>query len=229
MILLLLLLLLFIILHIKSKEKFESNKKNKWIVLLTMCVKPNQLDRNQNEDINDIVKYRIELYSKVINNWLNYTNLPIFVIESSNYNFNNIKHERLKVFSFDGQPLPNSSVAEANSILYALEKLKDYNEEYTHILKVTGKYYLDGITQTLSLLPDNYDIYTQQHINHDWGQINTEYYGIKKNLYYDFASTCGYSMESHMYQFTKDRKVMQIPKTFSNNVKRNDGNIIANL
>jgi hypothetical protein len=229
MILLLLFLLLLLILCIKNNENFESTNKNKWIVLLTMCVKPNQQDKNPDEDMDEIVKYRKELYTRVINNWLTQTDLPIFVVESSNYNFDEIKHERLKVFAFEGEPLPNSSVAEAKSLLYALDKLKDYDGDYTHILKVTGKYYLNGIPQILSILPDDYDVYTQQHINHDWGQINTEYYGIKKDLFYDFANSCGYSMESHMYEFCKNKKVIKFPQTFSNNVKRNDGNIITNL
>jgi hypothetical protein len=228
-IIIILLLILLITLYITNKEKFESNNKNKWIVLLTMCVKPNQQDRNPNDDIDEIIKYRKELYTKVIKNWLTYTDLPIFVVESSNYNFDEIKHDRLKVFSFEGEPLPNSSVAEAKSILYALDKLKDCNEDYTHVLKVTGKYYLNGIIQTLSLLPDDYDIYTQQHINHEWRQTNTEYYGIKKDLYYEFANTCGYNMESHMYNFSENKKVIKFPQTFSNDIKRNDGNAISNL
>ena len=224
-------ILLFILLFlcIKYNEHFDLNNKNKYIVLLTMCVKPNQQDRNTNEDINEVVNYRKELYTSVIKRWLTHTDLPIYVVESSNYHFDDIKHDRLKVFAFDGESQPNSSVAEAKSILYALDKLKNENDNYTHILKVTGKYYLDGIVQTLSMLPDNYDVYTQKHINDDWGQINTEYYCIKKDLYYEFANTCGYSMESHMYQFCKNKKTMKIPQSFSNNVKRNNGDIITNL
>jgi hypothetical protein len=194
-----------------------------------MCVKPNQLDRNQNENINEVIKYRKELYTNVINKWLTYTDLPIYVVESSNYKFEEINHNRLKVFAFYGEPQPNSTYAEAKSILYALDKLKNHNQDYTHILKVTGKYYLYGIVQTLSGLPDNYDIYTQQHINHDLKEINTEYYGIKKDLYYDFANTCEYHMESHMYNYCKDKKTITFSKTFSNNIKRNCGNVITNL
>lgn len=226
MILLIFFLILLILYFIKM-ESFETN--NKWIILLTMCVKPNQQDRNTNENIDDVVNYRKELYKSVIRRWLEYTNFKIYVIESSNYNFDEIKHDRLKVFAFDGEPQLNSSIAEAKSIVYALDKLKNEDQDYTHILKVTGKYFLDGVVQTLSVIPDDYDIYTQQHINNDWRQINTEYYGIKKDLYYEFANTCGYSMESHMFEFSKNKKTFIFPKTFSNDVKRNDGNIIFNL
>jgi len=194
-----------------------------------MCVKPNQLDRNPNENIDEVVEYRKKLYTSVINRWLTYTNFKIYVVESSNYSFNEINHERLTVFAFDGEPLPNSSLAEKNSILYALDKLKNYDDDYTHILKVTGKYFLDGIVNTLDNLPDDYDLYTQQHIHHDVRMTNTEYYGIKKDLYYEFANTCGPNMESHMYNFTENKKNMTFPITFSNDVKRNCGNIIADL
>ena len=222
------LILLIILICIFKKYNENFTVKNKWIVLLTTCVKPNQLDGDQSQNT-EVINYRKKLYTDVIKKWLKYTNFPIFVVESSNYTFSDIKNDKLTVFSFDGEPQPNSSVAEAKSILYALDKLKNYNIDYTHILKVTGKYYLDGITHTLSALPDNYDIYTQQHVNHDWQQTNTEYYGIKKDLYYEFANTCGYNMESHMYSFCNNKKVMKIPTTFSNNIKRNDGNIITNL
>ena len=227
MIILLLLLLLLLIILYTTTENFTS--KNKYIVLLTMCVKPNQLDRNVNENIDEVVNYRKVLYTSVINRWLKYTDFPIYVVESSGYSFDEIKHERLHVFSFEGTSLGNSSLAEANSILHALDKLKDHDNDYTHILKVTGKYYLDGIVNTLSTLPDDYDIYTQQHINNDWKQINTEYYVIKKELYFDFANSCGPSMESHMFEFSQNKNVMKIPQYFSNDVKRNDGNVIPNL
>jgi hypothetical protein len=194
-----------------------------------MCVNPNQLDKDPSKDANEISNYRKELYTNVINNWLNKTSLPIYVVESSGYNFDNIKNERLVVLSFDGEPQPNSTVAEAKSILYALEQLKNYNIDYTHILKVTGKYYLDNIESILDILPHNYDLYTQQHVNHQWKQQNTEYYGIRKELFYEFANTCGYNMESHMYNFMTNKKTTQFPITFSNNIARNAGDIITNL
>lgn len=230
MIVIILLIAFFILIFTNLNENFNDNTKtNKYVVLLTMCVKPNQQDWNNQININEEAEYRKKLYSDVINKWLNYTNYDIFVIESSGYTFPDIKHDKLHVISFNLESQSNSSIAESKSILYALDKIKDININYTHILKVTGKYYLDNIEKTLNDLPNNYDIYTQTHINHDWQQINTEYYCIKKELYNDFAQTCGPSMESHMYQFVKDKKWMSIPKTFSNNIKRNCGNIITNL
>ena len=223
--------MIFIIIYFfcKISELFSETKKNKWIVLLTMCINPNQQDKDLSVDSNEIINYRKKLYTDVINKWLDNTQYKIYVVESSGYTFEEIKNDRLVVFSFQGESLPNSTLAEANSILYALEKLKDYDNDYTHILKVTGKYYLYDIESMLSNIPDDYDVYIQQHRNEDWQQQNTEYYGIRKELYFDFANTCGYSMESHMYNFTKDKKVMKFPITFSNNIARNYGNIITNL
>lgn len=224
----LIIIILFFIIGYYINESFTDSKNN-WVVLLTMCVNPNQLDKDQTHDANKISNYRKELYTNVINNWLNKTSLPIVVVESSGYNFDNIKNERLVVLSFNGEPHPNSSIAEAKSILYALEQLKNYDINYTHILKVTGKYYLDDIESTLNILPPDYDIYTQQHCNQEWGQQNTEYYGIKKDLFFEFANTCGYNMESHMFHFMKNKKTTKFPITFSNNIARNAGDIITNL
>ena len=226
--LILIIIILIFILYYYVNESF-TDQKNKWIVLLTMCVNPNQLDIDPSTDANEKINYRKELYTNVINNWLEKTSLPIYVVESSGYNFNDIKNDRLVVFTFNGDPQPNSSIAEAKSILYALEQLENYDINYTHILKVTGKYYLDNIESTINMLPYDYDIYTQQHCNHEWKQQNTEYYGIKKDLYYEFANTCGYNMESHMYHFMTNKQIARFPITFSNNIAKNVGDIITNL
>jgi len=226
-IIILLLLILYVI--NQNNDSFINQNNNKWIVLLTACVNPNQQDNNNKDNI-EVINYRKTLYTRIINRWLTYTNFPIYVVESSGYEFDDIKNDRLVVFSFNGEPKPNSSIAEAESIKYALEQLKNYDDNYTHILKVTCKYYLDGIQNLLETLPSNYDIYTQQHKNHDFGMQNTEYYGIKKDLYYDFVNTMGYNlMESHLYNFMKDKKTMDIPQYFSNDVPRNDGNILHPL
>lgn len=223
--LIILLFLIFLLLFLCNNENFTNT--NEWIILLTMCVEPNQQDRNINEDIKDVIAYRKKLYTDVINRWLDNTKYLIYVVESSGYKFDDIKNNRLTVFSFKGDSERNSSIAEAKSILYALEQLKKYSNNYTHILKVTGKYYLYGIENILYFLPDDYDIYIQQHnnIRHQ----NTEYYGIKKELFFEFANTCTTTMEHHLYNFMQNKKIMQIPATFSNNVKRACGDIITNL
>jgi hypothetical protein len=201
----------------------KKQKSNKWIILLTMCVNPNQTDKSYTQDE---VNYRKELYINVINKWLNKTSLPIYVVESSGYTFDEIKNDRLTVFSFEGEKYGNSSLAEKYSILYALDKLKSVDCNY--VLKVTGKYFLENIEYVLDQLPDDYDIYTQQH--RIPGIQNSEYYGIKKELFYDFANTCCDGvMENHLYNYMLNKKVIDIPFQFSNNVARGDGSIISNL
>ena len=88
---------------------------------------------------------------------------------------------------------------------------------------------MDNIEGILNNLPPDYDLYTQQHVNHDWRWRNTEYYGIKKELYFEFANTCGYNMESHFYNFCNEKKILEIPHQFKNNIARSDGHIITNL
>ena len=96
--LIILLFLIFLLLFLCNNENFTNT--NEWIILLTMCVEPNQQDRNINEDIKDVIAYRKKLYTDVINRWLDNTKYLIYVVESSGYKFDDIKNNRLTVFSF---------------------------------------------------------------------------------------------------------------------------------
>ena len=225
-ILIIIILIIIYLLVMQKNELFNNTNKNKWIVLLTACVNPKQIDKS-NENDNIIINYRINLYSNVIYKWLNYTNLPIYVIESSGYNFNHISHERLKVISFIDEPKENSSIAEASSILHALNNIKE--ENYTHILKVTCKYYLNDIENILNELPDGYDMYTQQRKYEEEEMHNTEYYGIKKELMYDFATVGENLMETQMHFFRQDKKTMDFPVQFANYIPRNNGQVLDPL
>ena len=73
--------------HEEFENKLDTNKDSpppvanpqKWIILLTTCVPPFNKRQDETEH-----KYRTELYRKQIQNWLDKTNYPIFVVESSN-------------------------------------------------------------------------------------------------------------------------------------------------
>ena len=155
---------------------------NRWIILLTTSVS------NCSNTIKD-TKYRINLYTLQILKWLEKTNFIIVVIESSGYNFPHINHERLYKFTFIfKRPLNSSSQYEANSILYVLNEIKDtkYYNECTHILKVTGRYFLDGIENHLNSKPQDKDLYLQKHRDNNIMWQNSEYYGIRKQLFNNF-------------------------------------------
>lgn len=193
---------------------------NNWIVLLTTAV---NLDDSE---------YRKELYKNQIIRWLNETNYEIVVVESSGYDFP-IEHVRLhKVIFTITESLSSSTHYEAKSILYALEKIKeeDYYKNCSHILKVTGRYFLENIENTLKKCEQGVDLYLQKHFSDGWQ--NSEYYGIRKNLFALFVSPIIYDnkyMELCLHDFSKNRQICRIG-TFPNNVARGgDKLLIKNL
>jgi len=237
------LLIIFYILNEKRNniykqhvQKFIHHSKykitNKWIVLLTMCVSPH-VKSNEFINENDGIEYRKELYVQQINNWLDKTDLYIVVIESSGYTFPEINknNERLKIISFnlDNNDFSNSSDCEVNRMKYGLNKLRT-DENYkncTHILKVTGHYYLENINSVLKNTSPNLDLYLQYHRQDDIKWQNTEYYGIKKELFIDFIKSYNYSqkIENHLYKYSLDKKYTMIGK-FPNNIKRDEDNLL---
>lgn len=191
---------------------------NEWVVLLTTCLNPDNKN-NLNE-----IRFRMELYNYQIKKWLNETNMRIVVVESTGYSFPDIIHDRLTVinFKFD-QKYNSSSQYEARSIIYAINQIKDmdFYIKSTHILKVTGRYFLENIENVLNSSEQYLDLYLQ-HLRDDkirWQ--NTEYFGIKKELLLLMLNPIidnGF-IEHCIYDFLVDKKYCFIGK-FSNNIRR---------
>jgi hypothetical protein len=221
---LLIVLIIIIMFYINKNiiyEKYSSyasnyNSKNKWIILLTTAV-------NNDEE-------RKKIYISAINKWLNNTSFDIFVVESSGYNFDEIKNDRLHVYTFKfNEKLNSSSQYEAKSILNILNNIKN-NEKYkesTHILKVTGRYYLENIESVLNNLENNKDLYLQIHRNNDDKWQNSEYLGIRKDLLSQLANTIKDKglFENKLYIFSLDKDYIQFGP-FKNNVKRGGDNLL---
>lgn len=197
--------------------------KNKWVIFLTTAVNVN----NENE-------YRINLYTSQIIEWLNNTNFHIYVVESTGYNFN-IVHERLTLVSLILPKLPSSTISESMSLMYLLNSVKnDVNFiNCTHILKVTGRYYLENIKNFLeNKCINNLNVYLQFTHNYDILWQNTEYYGIDKKLLEKFLLTINSKIMEHaFYDFIFDHKLSyQRIGPFNNNIARGgDKIIIKNL
>ena len=194
-----------------------------WIVLLTTAVS------NVNNTISD-TEYRKELYNSNILKWLNNTNYIIVVVESSGYDFPDIVHDRLYKISFKFETgLASSSQYEAQSIIYALEKIKntDFYNNCTHILKVTGRYFLENIEEHLNSQLQDKDLYLQKHFNDVIKWQNTEYYGIKKELFLSFLEPIidvGF-IEHRLYDFAIDKSCSYIGY-FPNNIRRGGDNLL---
>ena len=237
------LLIIFYILNLKKNniyknyvKKFNSDNiiqpinKNNWVVLLTTCVYPqlkkiDGIEYNEQE-IND----RKKLYIKQINRWLNETNLQIVVVDSSGYKFTEIKNKRLTVIDFNiDEKLSSSSQYEAVSIIYALNKMEEMNilNNCTHILKVTGRYFLENIEDILNNTEQNLDLYLQIHRNDDIKIQQTEYYGIKKNLLVPMLEPIRNEglMENNLYDYSLKCNYTKIGP-FKNDVRRGEDNLL---
>jgi hypothetical protein len=197
---------------------------NNWIVLLTTAI-------NNPENLIKDPDLRKVLYHTQIQKWLNETNYDIVVVESSGYNFPEIKHERLHkvIFKFDTN-LSSSSQYEALSISRALKDIRNKNFyiNCTHILKVTGRYFLKDITNHLNNVEQNKDLYLQKHFNNKKKCQNSEYYGIKKELY-DLFIEGGVKkiglMEDELFKFAISKSICRIGY-FPNNIRRGGDNLL---
>jgi hypothetical protein len=229
------------------KENFENEEEppntNKWCVLLTMCV-----DRFKKGNESDM-KERKELYKTQLQKWLEKTELPIFVVESSDNGdflkeveeeneritgdddeiFRNgvTKNERLTCYVFDANERKESSIGEVNSLRYAIERMKenDKYKESTHILKVTGRYFLEDFENKANQLEQDKELYLQPH--RDTIYQNSEYFGMKKDTIDEFIDKFDMSilMEENLYNFSLDKEYV-VFEPFENSVARGGDNIV---
>jgi hypothetical protein len=171
-----------------------------WAVLLTSCVRTaDPLDK------------RKEYYRRSIHDWLTKTTLPIFLIESSGYTFSEFYHSRLKVCTFHLENEPTLSHYEAKSILYALDHFKEELLPYTHILKVTARYFFP-IEPILAQIPSSIEMVLQSTVIHKDGWNNSEIFGFKKGTeqFLNDIST-NRMMEHVIYKFSTTHPTARFP------------------
>ena len=214
-------LMTLFIYYFSFKEKMTDVK---WVVLLTTCVSPLAHSVDEKNE-------RKDLYITQINRWLLETTLPIFVVESSGYTFDEIKNDRLHVMTLNiTDKFPSSSQYEAKSILYAIQQMQNFPEyvNCTHILKVSGRYFLQDVETKLDAIDKTYDLYLQKHKQPNWR--NSEYFGIRKELMGPLMeSVQNKLMENALSEYSNNKLYVEIGP-FENNVKRGgDGNIIREL
>jgi len=190
----------------------------KWAILLTSCVRTNIP--------NDP---KMLYYLRAIKDWLEKTDLPIFIVESSGYTFPEFKDTRLKVCSFDLQNQPSSSQYEAKSILFAMDYFKEDFKFFSHILKVTARYYVN--VQNLLSHVSNVDIILQSHVNHDIKWNNSELFGFRNGLEKQILEpilNIGF-MEHNIYHFSESHSFIRLPPIQNiYKVKRGGDSLIVN-
>jgi hypothetical protein len=194
-----------------------SNKDNnmRWAILLTSCVRTKKADDP-----------RMGYYLDSIKNWLDKTSLPIFIVESSNYTFPEFANTRLKVCSFNLTNEPGPSQYEAKSIKYAMEYFKDDLKPYTHIMKVTGRYFVD-IEKILPTL-NNVNIILQSSHNDSINWNNSEIFGFRigiENQFLDPILKDGL-MEETIYKYAHFHYQRLPPIRNTKKIKRGGDSLI---
>lgn len=190
-------------------------------ILLTSCV------RSTSED----AKVKMSYYLRAIDSWLNKTSLPIYIVESSGYSFPEFDNTRLKVCSFDLQNEPSSSQYEAKSILYAMDHFGEEFKDYTHVLKVTARYFVDCENILLQMEDDNYDILLQSQVNHDIKFNNSELFGFRIGLEKSILEPILQKglMEHAIYDFASKHSHIRFPPIENTyEVKRGGDGLIVN-
>jgi len=206
---------------------------NKFCILLTTCVNlkniRNEYIFNKNGSITSISGERKKLYEKVINFYLENTDIDIYCVESSGNHFN-INNEKFKCLSIDVNDIKTSSEGEILSILYAREYFKKEwkRKNITHIIKITGKYVLNTLKLWFNkdeTLIKNYDIWVQD--------VGTEIFVWKISLIKEILKDYeGELFEDFMYKIINSNKYIyaRLPK-FKNVLKsvRADGSMLEYL
>ena len=160
---------------IRTKSTFGSNSDTCVLLTTTVYINTDYLNKDNTP------KARLNVYNNCIKEWLNNTNLTIYIVESSNYSFPEFKNNpRVKVFTFKSSnnikcQYCSATPFEAESIKLAFNHFKLYN--YTNIIKVTGKYYIPGIEELIKNIPSNSEIFYQY--SSDRGSQNSEIFGCK--------------------------------------------------
>jgi hypothetical protein len=183
----------------------------KWAILLTTCWRTTRPDDQKRA-----------YYIKAISDWLTKTDFPIYVVESSGRGFPEFAGSRLRVCVCDlvynkkanlNLDFASSSQYEARSILTAMNQYADELREYTHVMKITGRYYV-YLQHVLPALGDA-DIILQHRFNHGRRWNNSEVFGFRIGAEKEFLNwinppALGY-MEEAIYKYAQTHKYGRLP------------------
>jgi hypothetical protein len=163
-------IIIAIIAFLYRKRGDDVNVSKPWCILLTTCVKRTGATPEKTQEM-------ISLYTRSIDMWLEKTNLPIVVVDSSDYKFEEYRDTRLKVCHFIAKESSSSSNSESESILYAMNSINI--REYKYIMKITGRYYIDEFEIIINRLGES-DLYVQHLNRSDIEWQHSEVFGFDK-------------------------------------------------
>ena len=206
-------LLVIILITLLYNHSSFVNTSNDTCVLLTSTVYINTTDYLNEYNSPES---RLKIYRESINKWLNNTDLTIYIVESSNYDFPEYKNnDRVKIFTFKSNNDINckhcsATPYEAESILKAFRYFG--LSKYDKIIKVTGKYYIPDMKSLINGIPQNSDLYFQNQHNYDKKIQNSEIFGCKTKYLPEIMnliiknSRLNMNFENTLYSLTTNNK-----------------------
>ena len=182
-----------------SDTKYEKNTDDPFntALLLTTCINPKKdfLKKEKSEDPErereKDIKERFDMYKKIINKYLEKTNLKLHIIESSNSNllgefYKDNDRISYHTFQLDKPVFFNNIENNSTSSFEAYSILKAYQafrlDKYDKILKVTGRYYIPNVENIINSFEDRYDLYVQSQSHDDHRSQRSEIFGMKSNI-----------------------------------------------
>lgn len=205
---------------------FCTRRRPTCILLLTACVAPPKSSPNDHNT-------RIEWYTDALQSYLTNTNLDVCIVESSGYHFP-LNHPRLKQHTFiQDAGITSSTKAEAYSILQAFDS--GMLDGYDIVIKLTGKYILPQLEDTLRMIPKTASIIYQHTKNDDIYWQHSEIFGCKKEFVksiYEKIWKGTQFMEEAIYDVHKRLGVSAFtlpPLQVAKHVPRADGTIMQQL
>jgi hypothetical protein len=222
-----------------SKSDLTFENLDDWIVLLTTCVTRNNITETQRYE---------KMYTDSILKWFSNTSFPIVIVENSGKGFSNLQlpggqnlttSDRIDIV-ISNTTIPgvtrSSSVLEAESLNAAMDYINNHPkgkyDDVKYILKVTGRYFLSGIEETLKQMPMDADFYLQKHRNVRIDWQNSEYFGVRKELISNITSTVLTNkkklFENALYNVSSRSAYEIFYKGFPNKVARGGDKLVIN-
>lgn len=134
------------------------------------------------QNIND----RISQYKNCVEFYLEQTNLPIYFLDNSDYNFTTDadfvefqKNPRFKLLQFS--PHPDKSKGKGHQEFYVLDKFVKEHFDHDLLIKVTGRYVVKNVAKILENLsaPLHFDLHRKMKV------AITGFFVVEKQIYLD--------------------------------------------
>lgn len=168
---------------VNNYEKFTNNENVINPVILITCTINITLNmqNNGNKTNQQNKEVRIQQYLKTINKWKN-SELPVIVVENSGYKFEELKDKKspyyapnIEVISYNYTDydlcIQNMLKKSASKGLHEMYQINwAYNKSntiknYSHIIKVTGRYFIPNFQNILINIPNDVDGIRQYNEN----------------------------------------------------------------